>query len=138
MLWKMCVKMAIRCIHKRIAKCRQLRVHSLVMDARETKTIQAEACRQLVVCTECLFHTSDSPTSSLSVEPLFGHITGKSIIHGMLLIGIKVYMYGRVLLIDISDYTIYQVMQTTLDASESCTVTTSCLRLTSTNCQDML
>ncbi|KAI8331137.1 hypothetical protein EDC96DRAFT_548808 [Choanephora cucurbitarum] len=52
--------------------------------------------------------------------------------HVMLLMGIKVYLYGRVLLIDISDYTIYQVMQTTIDASESCTVTTPCLRLTST------
>ncbi|KAI8327208.1 hypothetical protein EDC96DRAFT_569833 [Choanephora cucurbitarum] len=57
--------------------------------------------------------------------------------HVMLLMGIKVYLYGRVLLIDILDYTIGQLIQTTLDASELCTVTTSCLKLTSTNCRSM-
>ncbi|KAI8327209.1 hypothetical protein EDC96DRAFT_564717, partial [Choanephora cucurbitarum] len=57
--------------------------------------------------------------------------------HVMLLMGIKVYLYGRVLLIDILDYTIGQLIQTTLDASELCTVTTSCLGLVGKDCQDM-
>ncbi|KAI8330526.1 hypothetical protein EDC96DRAFT_548939 [Choanephora cucurbitarum] len=103
------------------------------MDARETKTVQAETCRQLVVYTECSLHIS-----YLSDGTLFGHITGKSIMHVMLLMGIKVYLCGRVLLIDISDYTMDQFTQTALDTSQLCTVTTPCLRLTSTCCQDML
>ena len=47
MPWMMCVKMAIQCIHKRIVKHRQLRVHSLVTKARDTKTVQqATSCNQ--------------------------------------------------------------------------------------------
>ncbi|KAI8326806.1 hypothetical protein EDC96DRAFT_570016 [Choanephora cucurbitarum] len=107
---------------------------------------RAERCRQLFVCTECSLHTSCKEIQcnwlnekglasfALSDGTLFGHITGKSTMHVMLLMGIKVYLYGRVLLIDISDYTMDQLMQTTLDASELCTVTASYLRLTSTNC----
>ncbi|KAI8359225.1 hypothetical protein EDC96DRAFT_545543 [Choanephora cucurbitarum] len=83
----------------------------------------------------CTYHKNKGLASlDLSDGTLFGHITGKSIMPVMLLMGIKGYLYGRVLLIDILDYTIDQLIQTTLDASELCTVTTSCLRLTSTNC----
>ncbi|KAI8359211.1 hypothetical protein EDC96DRAFT_545529 [Choanephora cucurbitarum] len=102
--------------------------------------IQRQYSKQQAVIREYNVLQKNKGLASLDLSDgtLFGHITGKSIMHVMLLMGIKVYLYGRVLLIDILDYTIDQLIQTTLDASELCTVTTSCLRLVGKDSQDML
>ncbi|KAI8359202.1 hypothetical protein EDC96DRAFT_545520 [Choanephora cucurbitarum] len=89
---------------------------------------RAERCRQLVVCTECPLHISSVVWTHHWQKYHACHVVD----------GVKVYMYGRVLLIDILNYTIDQLIQTTLDASELCTIATSCLRLTSTDCRSML